>query len=79
MSLLTSGPKKLGLEGPAGAGKTLVLLLEIMSIWEEGSKYNVILLVPDPYQVQCRNFLEDNGVDVRMNVRNIPVTTVGYY
>ena len=56
---------KLGIEGPAGTGKTLVLLIKIIYIIREKSNYDIILMAPTPHNIQCKNILEDNGVDVR--------------
>ena len=65
LDLLRNGPAKLGIEGPAGTGKTLALLLKIMYIIKDESTDNIILLAPSPHHIQCKNFLEENNVDVQ--------------
>ena len=46
MDLLTNGPSQLGIEGPAGTGKSFVLLLKIMYLIKAESKHDIILLAP---------------------------------
>ena len=64
--LLSNGPLKLGLEGPAGTGKTLILLLQIIYNIKAESKFDIILLAPGAHAQQCKNILEFNDVDVQM-------------
>ena len=67
MELLLNGPPKLGVEGPAGTGKSMVLLLKIIYLVKEETQFNVILLAPDPHHLQCKNFLEENGIETRLS------------
>ena len=62
------GPIKLGIEGPGGTGKTLILLLQIIHLVSstEKSQHNVILMVPSPHNIQCKRFLKRNKVDARL-------------
>ena len=65
--------KKLGIEAPAGTGKTLVLLLKIMYIVKAESDFNVLLLAPSPHNIQCKQFLRRNGVDVHLTDAAFPM------
>ena len=66
LDLLRNVPVKCAIEGPAGTGKTLVLLLKIINLVIEESAYNIILMTPFPHTVRCKTFLEDNNVEIQM-------------
>ena len=65
-NLLFNGPLKLLIEGPAGTGKTLIILLKILYLVRSETPFNILLIAPFPHSVRCKRFLEDNNVDARL-------------
>ena len=75
-NLLFNGPFKLVIEGPAGTGKTIVILLKIIYLVRSDTEYNIILFAPYPHNIRCKHFLEKNGVQVLME-ETFPLQPLG--
>ena len=54
--------KKIFVIGPAGAGKTVVTILKIVSLVQSGTKYNILSIAPAPHHLRLKKLLERNGV-----------------
>ena len=58
--------------GPAGTGKTIVILVKIIDLVNAETPYNIILFAPFPHSLRCERFLQSNHVDARM-VKDFPL------
>ena len=58
--------KRFILRGPAGSGKTIVILSTILQLSREDTHLVIILVAPYPHHLRCQQFLQSNGIDVRM-------------
>ena len=72
-NLLFNGPMKLLIEGPAGTGKTIIIILKILYLVNSETKYDIILFAPFPHHLRCKQLLEKNGVQVHI-VETLNVT-----
>ena len=65
-NLLFNGPPRLIIQGPAGTGKTIIILLKILYLVKNESPFNIVLIVPYPSNIRCKMFLKENNINVRM-------------
>ena len=54
------------IRGPAGTGKTLLLLIHILLLLRSDTKYDIVICAPHPHHLRCYKFFKKNGVLVQI-------------
>ena len=72
MDLLYTELARLIIRGPAGTGKTILIILKILFLIKSETEFNILLFAPHPHNIRCKKLLERNNVNVQM-VDNYPI------
>ena len=53
---------KVKIIGPGGSGKTVVMILKILMLAKSSTKYDILVLAPNPHHLRCEALLKKKGV-----------------